>query len=284
MMAIGGMVIATSSAFGGDEAPSADLLFQPGHMPAAIIEAEGQWVGPNKIRYEGEMIDDGHLEPRWTVAWDVTATLPNTNGPAVLNGKVWVENIGPATTAYTFKLAVPVCPVSTAPHDIGGLCAVKLTADADGGELVCSGGGFPLWRFEIDDDDAFSLFACPFSLSASGSGSLSTNTQFGHPYPSHPGPPISSSFGVEITFDLTPGEKVEFTNLLVLAPNGEDPGDIPTCTADFNGDGAVNGDDLALLLQAWGTDQFFADLNGDGAVNAADLSIFLKLWAIAQGG
>jgi uncharacterized membrane protein len=53
------------------------------------------------------------------------------------------------------------------------------------------------------------------------------------------------------------------------------------CPADFNDDGAVNGDDLGVLLGAWGacpSSACEADLNDDGAVNGDDLGIFLSYW------
>lgn len=47
--------------------------------------------------------------------------------------------------------------------------------------------------------------------------------------------------------------------------------------ADLNGDGVVNGADLAALLAQWGTDGA-ADLNGDRVVNGADLAALLAQW------
>ncbi|MGA1630611.1 MAG: dockerin type I domain-containing protein, partial [Phycisphaerales bacterium] len=47
--------------------------------------------------------------------------------------------------------------------------------------------------------------------------------------------------------------------------------------ADLNGDGVVNGADLAILLSAWGGSGP-ADLDGDGAVTGADLAILLGAW------
>jgi hypothetical protein len=53
----------------------------------------------------------------------------------------------------------------------------------------------------------------------------------------------------------------------------------PGRPADLNGDGAVNGDDLGILLGAWGPAPGNpADLNGDGAVNGDDLGIMLGDW------
>ena len=47
---------------------------------------------------------------------------------------------------------------------------------------------------------------------------------------------------------------------------------------DLNGDDAVDGADLGLLLGAWGTGAIRADLNGDGVVDGADLGLLLGVW------
>ena len=48
--------------------------------------------------------------------------------------------------------------------------------------------------------------------------------------------------------------------------------------ADFNGDGMVNGADLAVILSAFGTENA-ADLTGDGYVDGADLAMVLAAWS-----
>jgi len=57
---------------------------------------------------------------------------------------------------------------------------------------------------------------------------------------------------------------------------------VPSCPADFDGDGAVNAADLAQLLGAWGPcadcDNCVADFNDDCGVNAADLAQLLGSW------
>lgn len=45
---------------------------------------------------------------------------------------------------------------------------------------------------------------------------------------------------------------------------------------DLNGDGVVNGSDLANLLGAWGTPK--GDVDGDGTTNGADLAMLLANW------
>jgi 1,4-alpha-glucan branching enzyme len=52
----------------------------------------------------------------------------------------------------------------------------------------------------------------------------------------------------------------------------------PPNPADLNGDGQVNGSDLAILLASWGTGNVVADINDDGTVNAADLGAVLGAW------
>ncbi|MBX3355004.1 MAG: hypothetical protein KF724_04825 [Phycisphaeraceae bacterium] len=55
----------------------------------------------------------------------------------------------------------------------------------------------------------------------------------------------------------------------------------PPCSPDLNGDGVVNGADLAILLGLWGPAGAgtCADLNGDGIVDGADLAILLGAWS-----
>ncbi|HZW09158.1 MAG TPA: FG-GAP-like repeat-containing protein [Phycisphaerales bacterium] len=52
----------------------------------------------------------------------------------------------------------------------------------------------------------------------------------------------------------------------------------PACTADFNGDGAVNTLDVLSFLNAWNADDPRADINGDGTINTQDVLAFLNLW------
>jgi len=56
----------------------------------------------------------------------------------------------------------------------------------------------------------------------------------------------------------------------------------PTCAADLNGDGQVNGADLGLLLANWnGTGT--GDMDGSGAVTGADLGELLAAWGTCGG-
>ena len=82
-----------------------------------------------------------------------------------------------------------------------------------------------------------------------------------------------------IASDLGDGSLVEAAiDLLVVG--GVSCEDAPDCPADFNGDGAVEGSDLGLLLAVWGTNDAQADLDGDGNVGGGDLGLILSGWGL----
>ena len=51
------------------------------------------------------------------------------------------------------------------------------------------------------------------------------------------------------------------------------------CTADLDGDGQVNGSDLAELFSNWGTNSSSSDIDGDGIVGPEDLAMILGSWS-----
>lgn len=50
----------------------------------------------------------------------------------------------------------------------------------------------------------------------------------------------------------------------------------PACPADLNHSGAVDSQDISIMLNAWGTTA--ADLSGDGVTNSADIAVLLNAW------
>ena len=54
--------------------------------------------------------------------------------------------------------------------------------------------------------------------------------------------------------------------------------DCSDCVADFNGDGAVNTQDVLAFLNAWNAGDSSADINGDGTINTQDVLAFLNVW------
>lgn len=79
-----------------------------------------------------------------------------------------------------------------------------------------------------------------------------------------------------LLFSGTFGESTGTTSLnLSLSASGTQQTD----PADVNGDGSVDGADLAIVLSAWGSDLPTADVNQDGIVNGADLAVVLSAWS-----
>ena len=52
----------------------------------------------------------------------------------------------------------------------------------------------------------------------------------------------------------------------------------PPCTADFTGDGRVDGADLGVMMTWFGSGGFPGDLDGNGTIDGADLGAFLIQW------
>jgi hypothetical protein len=50
------------------------------------------------------------------------------------------------------------------------------------------------------------------------------------------------------------------------------------CVGDFNGDGAVDGDDVIAFFGAWDLATAAADLNRDGGVDGDDVIRFFGGW------
>jgi hypothetical protein len=56
------------------------------------------------------------------------------------------------------------------------------------------------------------------------------------------------------------------------------PPTAPSCQADFNRDGAVDGTDLGVILANWGASGGPADADSNGVVDGVDLGLFLASW------
>lgn len=54
--------------------------------------------------------------------------------------------------------------------------------------------------------------------------------------------------------------------------------DCPPCTADFNGDGGVDGGDVQAFFETWEAGGTCGDTNGDGGVDGGDVERFMLAW------
>ncbi|HZW09781.1 MAG TPA: GC-type dockerin domain-anchored protein [Phycisphaerales bacterium] len=126
-------------------------------------------------------------------------------------------------------------------------------------------GGGPLWLRPNGDIVCGTLgrgYVMVFDVSAQSFTALEIPTAF-------PGLKDGMTVGADDTiwFTETGANKL---GKLVFCPS--------TCVADFNGDGAVNTQDVLAFLNAWTSGQDSADMNGDGEINTLDVLAFLNLW------
>lgn len=78
--------------------------------------------------------------------------------------------------------------------------------------------------------------------------------------------------------DATPGNVLAGGSYVLVGGFWAAPSaPVTPCPADLNGDGAIDGADLGLLLGNWGIDGL-GDLNGDNFVDGADLGLLLGAW------
>ena len=76
------------------------------------------------------------------------------------------------------------------------------------------------------------------------------------------------------TLEVGPGEDVLISEYVI--PTGTIT--CQACDGDLDGDGRVDGRDLAALLSAWGSESTMGDLDGDGDTDGADVAIVLGAW------
>ena len=55
------------------------------------------------------------------------------------------------------------------------------------------------------------------------------------------------------------------------------------CPGDFTLDRVVDGNDLAVMLAAWGAQRSIADIDRSGLVDGSDLAILLSRWGVPCG-
>lgn len=86
---------------------------------------------------------------------------------------------------------------------------------------------------------------------------------------------INSALNAAGQLVIRAGDSVASINTIAKIDLGSTP-----CPADLNGDGVVNGADLAAMLGAWGpcSGSCPADITGDGTVGGADLAALLGAW------
>lgn len=96
---------------------------------------------------------------------------------------------------------------------------------------------------------------------------------------------VSSGFRIRfIASDQDPGSVVE-AGVDAFSISSINCGEEPVCEGDINGDNAVSGQDLAVVLSTWAQTGpgIPGDLNGDLVVNGSDIALVLGNWGPCTG-
>lgn len=186
---------------------------------------------------------------RFTIASNVT-----NNGNGTWHYEYAIQNINSDRSGSSFKVSVPS---GTAITNAG-------FKDID----YHSGDPFSPTNWTVSiGADGITWTGGVYQTSANGNA-LRFGTTYNFWFDANQGPVASS--GVLGLFK--PGTSPSVT-VAIQGPDGA-----PSNPADINGDGAVNGLDLTILLSSWGTSGPSGDVDGNGTVNGTDLAIVLAGW------
>ncbi|MDZ4830658.1 MAG: hypothetical protein SGJ09_10740 [Phycisphaerae bacterium] len=219
----------------------------------------------------------------WTINCDVSADYM-ASPQAGLVGIITIQNLSQVTQTFNWGIDVPLCPTITGGSLVGGTSVLTLTTVGPG-TLSCAD-GVAMLRAVGDGATVGLMYACPMNLGTTGSGTATVNGSFGTPLPADVGPTTIDVIGQRESFTLTSGDKLKIQ--FVFAFKDTLTWVEPACAGDLNGDGAIGGMDLTLLLFAWGNTDPCAgsipeDIDGSGMVDGTDLSFMLNAWGPCDG-
>lgn len=264
-------IVGTAGATG----PEANVWFAVDGVAVVDGPVVGTTLGNGSEQYATSWAGPGNS---WTLTCSV-ASDHSADPVANLIGWVTFQNNSAAPMNFEWAIDVPLCPGVHGASLVGGSASMTLTT-VDAGSVSCYQ-EVPMLRAMANDTEVGLMFTCPGSMGTSGSGNMTSTASFGTPIPSAPGPELITVIGQREQFTLTPGDKVKMQFNFVFQDVAI--GDVPTCGADLNGDGHINGMDLSLMLFHWGETPecaggIAADVDADGVVNGADLALLLNTW------
>ncbi|MBL9150424.1 MAG: hypothetical protein JNM94_17195 [Phycisphaerae bacterium] len=213
----------------------------------------------------------------WSVG-GVTKVDWTANPGAAVQVKLEIKDFGQVDRYFEFSFDVPICPTVQMGTTIKGITVITLTANSDGGMMTCpTDSDAAVVQFMGNYKPLLTFFGCPFTVAMEGSGNATTQLNI----PPFVGPTSVSDVGSRIKFVLSGGDKATVQTQINVTANGQLP---PPCLGDVDGNGAVDGFDMAFLLGYWGFEagcsdpSSAADLNNDGTIDAIDLATMLGAW------
>ena len=248
------------------------LVWTPGQPTAAV---------------EGLSIDllggtPGELDATFTLLFSTFRTFnPDSLFPGgiPIPSPLGTASIEALTLTQTAAATIAIVPVKGGGWTFAGFVPVELVATIVQGDQTFEAGPTPA-EFPI----AGSLVETPLGLSMSLAvdASQSFDEPFTQEFPAQivelPTVIPSGGLATVIFTGTVNGAAGEGT----FAGSIDAFGTPTTPQGDLNGDGIVNGADLAILLGSWGEGGVPADLNGDGIVNGADLALLLGNWGVNE--
>ncbi len=210
-------------------------------------------------------MDDAHAL-RDQVGADVVSMIVNNIGACgVANFSVVFPNTGIQSLA--FNVVRRDCAVGNLsfPHELGHNQGSRHDRAADG-----SNGAFDYSHGFIAPNGAFRTV-------------MGTSNLFAPRIPFFSNPDVNFSgqpTGVAPGLSTSAHNTLSINNSRIIVANFRT--DDCVIPGDLNGDGVINGTDIAILLSVWGSPGTGtgADINGDGTVNGSDLAFLLSNWTV----
>lgn len=205
--------------------------------------------------------------------------LAVTNASSRIYAAGGISNGGDKISGFSFDNAGDFTPLPGTPFTSPGASPSQLAVTDDDAFLIAGHGTDATMRtFTINADG--SLTSTGFSFDVGSQGTLGGLATIGRMLFVTDESTVSD--GVSGVYAFTVENDGSLTqNGPILSTGDVRPETIvawPGLTlGDLNGDGAVNGADLAELLSQWGGPGA-ADLNGDGVVDGSDLAMLLANW------
>ena len=257
------------------EASEAEAFVSINDGPAIAIDlAQGVSLGG------GETWSGSHSVPgEWTVVISLNVE-GDLFGQRVISGLLQTVNHGSAPRIFDLNLDLPVCESLHGSSVIAANTRMQLVSNANGGYIRVPGGEIGL-SVKHDGAHAAQAYGGPFFVTASGA---STATVFGN-FSNGDAPMLISDHGMRLRYELSDGDTARLL-LTQLSTSANDDQDVEECApaeepreGDVNGDGAVNVQDLIVLLSSWGSCAGCdADLDGNGFVDFRDAIVLFAAW------
>jgi hypothetical protein len=143
--------------------------------------------------------------------------LEFNNDPFVLNN-VLVTNTLATPQVFTMFVGLPT--TFAAPNTISGNVRTSVIDGGNDGASISTLPGQALYQAQVDFATVASLQTDPFSVTAAPGSSATSSATFG-PTPS--GVPVTSSFGVQLRFMLSPGDTASILSRFDIVPGGTIP-------------------------------------------------------------